>query len=1154
MSTKHINLKNIKNELKTNVLQNEGKMKKQKMPSSLMILGLVTASLLVLTNCTKKVDYETIPGTLKKESFSKDLFDTNAEYLMAASQQESSRSASDAFPFLAGDNKRVKLEIGEKSIRIIETEKDERFASNETNAKLVLEIPIRHIKYHCAKDKYGNCTNKEEDDLSLDWTQKDTVQIQFEAARSGQLDMLPIMSSQTYGENCYEEVSSRLLKSEVEENAINFQVKRTFKTKLECVNGEGASSMAELTADANISAIYHYSLVKLNSILSKDYKTISYPVSSKDESTFGFFSTSRTQLDADNNNTDKSVIQIMNRWNPNRKEIVYYLSDEFAKPENKLVKDLTYKTVGNINMGLETAGVNFRINLQEPAGKVPGDIRNSMIVLVEDPVASSVIGYGPQTEDPKTGEIISARTVMFLGTIKKFVKYTYDDIIREKKNALLEAKKSVKSAAPVITMAADIMAETAAKKSSGKTYNLDKMNAQVLAKINAKPIVAGTQKITSAVGASTQKSQIQKALKNYTANRNGEFSGKDLKSKINYLQFAKNCAFSPNAEAVSGSISKKLVDQFPADAKPWADLSASEKEAAIAIILPEIWVPTLIHEMGHNLGLRHNFQGSEDKANFYSNEELVKNNIDHAVVSSSVMEYIEDLKALPILGKYDIAALKFGYLRQVEVVTSVSNDGAADVTKTETKEITTTLQNLIADLTADLLKNNPKLDPTKIKVDSKDYGFCTDEHLGQNAGCKQFDYGTSYTDIVKNMINDYEEAYSKRNLRNGRANMSLFDDLTYASRIKGIFTDLRIMMEVAERLKYRFNLVDSSPEWESVEWLKDLKTATLLGGQFMAGVMLVPDTTCAIAATEKPTEIIAVMNLNEIDPDAISCFKAKLNEKYLIVGQAGKSFNSKKDQDSTNNYADQIDVRGIWIDKLIAARTLMNRQIGIFSMDKKQDSFLNVTELRGGILDAVSGILTDNVVAKVPFTLLDGSKVEFEIGYDLSNTQVIEKSIHPMIARRLGISETGTTMLQQVVANVVAANAKDTSGVNAADNTLADAVSIHRLSDISDTKLGTGTQSVMIDNIKHVATKSNTFAFDAINNLTIARVLDLVAPEKIQSILDLRKGGQRTAPADAKPEELIVWKMPTQILEAYLNQVIKSSDFYMKLLRVLPAI
>ena len=513
---KNRNLKKIQN-------TTEGNMKKQKISLGFMAIGL-----LILAGCTKKIDYKPTAVALKDQNVSKSLFDTKSEYLMAASQQQASRSASGAFPYYTGDNKRVKLEIGKDNLRIIETEKDERYASNIENNKLVLQVPISHVQFQCAKDAYGNCTNTEEDAADIRWQDKNTVQIKFEAAKSGQLDMLPIMDSQSFGENCYTEVDSQLIKSEVEANAINFQVRRTFITKPECSTSE-ASSSAEYTADGTISAVYHYSLVKIDSVLSKDYKTISYPVSSLDEQTFGFFSTSRTQLDIDNNPTDKSVIQIMNRWNPNRKEIVYHLSDEFAKPENKMIKDLTYETVNSLNKGLGQAGVGFKINLKEPSGKIPGDIRNSMIVLVEDPIAAGLLGYGPQTEDPKTGEIISARTVMYSGIIKTSVKYTYDDIVRIKRAAALEVLKTQKATNSQITLSPGLIALNESKKKTGATFSLAKMNETVAASIGKQK--KSVQK-TSPIAPGIKTAQIEKTLKNYTANRSDEFSGNTLKSNI----------------------------------------------------------------------------------------------------------------------------------------------------------------------------------------------------------------------------------------------------------------------------------------------------------------------------------------------------------------------------------------------------------------------------------------------------------------------------------------------------------------------------------------------------------------------------------------------------------------------------------------------
>ena len=452
-------------------------------------------------------------------------------------------------------------------------------------------------------------------------------------------------------------------------------------------------------------------------------------------------------------------------------------------------------------------------------------------------------------------------------------------------------------------------------------------------------------------------------------------------------------------------------------------MNDSEKEQAIAIILPEIWIPTLIHELGHNMGLRHNFEASEDKANFLSQEELARIGVDHEIPFSSVMDYGNDLKTLPVLGKYDIAALRFGYKREVDVR---SANG-----ETTTVKVDSTLE--------ELMKSQ-----TKDGAELVAYSYCTDEHVGINAGCKRFDLGTTYTEIVGNMIKDYEAAYTKRNLRDGRSNMSLFDDLTYARRINGIFKDLRVMMEVRERIAVRFELPADAPEWESIEFLKDLKDATVLGGQFMARVLLVPDKTCAIAKAAQPNVLIAVDRLDSIDSSVLSCYDLKLNPAFIVVAEAGKSLNSKKDPNSTNNFMDQIDLRGIWIDKILAAKQLLNRQIGIFSMDHEIDSFLNVPEVRKDILTAVDGLMSNNVINTVEFTLRDGSKAELEIPVELSASQIINKPIHPFISKAMGLDLDGKTQLQKVVAQVVSTNAVDKTKKYLADTAVAQSVEVYR--------------------------------------------------------------------------------------------------------------
>jgi Met-zincin len=1134
---------------------------KKKLKVNLILCG---ALLLALASCTKEVPFEATNPDKKVQNYSKSMISEDDEYLFSSSQQSSSMSSVDAFPYFAGDNKRVKVKITEKTLQIIETERDQRYASNPHNNKLVLEIPIEHTQFECAKDKFGECTNVEADNDKVAWNLKPNMTLKFENLKSGQLEFLPIIENQSFGDNNYTELSASLISSSVEKDAINFKIRRTFKADLNSVGD--VESLTEATTASAISADYQFSLVKVSSVLSKDYKKISYPIGSKDEQSFGFFSTAKTKLDVDGNTSDKTKIQIMNRWNPNREEITYYLSDEFSKPENKMVNDLTVKTVKNLNEGLQEAGVKFRINLKQPEGKNPGDIRNSMIVLVEDPVASSVIGYGPQTEDPVTGEIISARTIMFLGTIKAFVKHTYDDIIQAKREAVIAAKSQPasadKKAVPRLTLASNLEAKMNRKIQTGKTFGVNlaidrsnKAKADASAKLAASKLEAskkgqttGSDNLTNS-SSSVKIAKIKNDLKVYSQRKNDLYSGstdvkQDLKKKFKFLNEVKNCAFHSNAaDGLSTGISKKLMDQFADDAKPWTELSDSEKQAVIDIILPEVWIPTLIHEMGHNLGLRHNFQGSEDKDNFYSSDELAARNIDHVIPFSSVMEYGDDLKALTVLGKYDIAALRFGYNREVDVVDKAG--------VTSTVKLASTLNDL-------KLAEETELKP---------YGFCTDEHTGTNAGCKRFDLGTSYTAIVQNMINDYENAYAKRNFRNGRASMSLWDDFAYANRIGMIFEDLRIMLEVKERIKYRYQLPEGAPEWEQIEFLKDLNDASTLAGQHLAKVIATPDVLCAVSERANPNQIIAIVPMKELSPDAMSCAQVQLNPKYMVIAQAGKMFNSMKDPESTNSYADQIDIRGYWIDKVQATNALLKRQTPLYkydrptpTFDKNNDSFLNQPGVGEPVLGLIEAIMQDNVVDNVEFTIIDGSKASLQIPYELSKSQVIDKHMFAPVARILGIDQNAPTKLQKVLSSVLAAEAKDLTGANASDEALKANISVYKYSLLSSVKDLPGSLKLQLGQDLFIANPDNTIAFNMMDNLTVAKTIEAIKledgsldQEKVVAILQAKMQNVQPA-ADITPEEQAVWNLSSDKIEAYLNNVIKASSYYTDMIRELPTI
>lgn len=1088
--------------------------------------------------CTKEA-----PKTLvnKSEATSKGLLSTEAEYLYSAAMQNASRSSPDVLPFSSGDNKRVKLEWTKTSLRVLEMEKDARFQDNQTNNKLVLEIPVEHVDYKCDADKYGECTNKEIEDKDKNWDQKRSFQIKMTEAKSGGLDLLPILISQTVGEDCFEEISSKVLTSEITEDSVNLRIERNFKTKLKCFGNDMGLD------DAAVSAVFHYSLVKANSVISKGYQPIAYPKA--DEKTFGFFSTEKIALGIDNNRTEVGRTLIMNRWNPERSEIVYYLSDEFNKPANAQVKALTRQTVDNLNQGLAQAGVKFRINLKDPAGKNPGDIRNSMIVLVEDPVASSVIGYGPQTEDPVTGEIVSARTVMFLGTIKKYIQRTYGEILREKKQDQLKTLADTKAPTPPSPEAEEnggLIIEEGRQSHSKISPFVEQMVAKIKMPY-ANKVQGANQNVTQQRSVELEKMD--------TTHVNSEYVSMDPQARLKYMLESKNCAFSPPTDMVGTGISNALKSKFDGDSKPWEDLSEEKKQAVIDIILPEIWVPTLIHELGHNLGLRHNFKASEDKKNYYTGAELAQLKVDHEIPYSSVMDYGNNLKSLAYLGKYDIAALKFGYLRILE-----SEDGK------EIPVVNTLKQTQI----------------TNKKLKTKSYGYCTDEHVGLNAGCKRFDQGTNFVEITRNLIRDYKASYPYRNFRNGKENMSVLDDVSYAQRIKSTFMEIRSIFESYERLKYEFYPADSKI-WITDPYMKDLKLAAIMGGEFFVEVLLTPDVICAYVEDADPKDIKTMF----LNPSAgLSCSDVTYNKGYKGVGQIGKSIISRKSPRSENSYIDQIDVRGIWIDKMLAAQALFKRQTGNVLFDEYADNYMDMPELQKTISDAVFSFQSNEVTGPVEVTLNNGESMYVNISHDVLRTHMVPKPIYSVVARRLGVPDRAM-QLQEKIGQIIAKEMVNGAGHESSGAPLSDAMKVTKVRPTDKQNFVEDVMTFRLGSDIFVASEDNVLAIHAMKGIRINNVLVGIPKEKLDEIIKAREAGVTEPPviidpsagplnppemgangpvrpagtlspeevkAKAKIDALVraAWKMRLQDLQAFAAGLIQSSEQFETILRYLP--
>ncbi|UOF01095.1 zinc-dependent metalloprotease [Bdellovibrio reynosensis] len=159
------------------------------------------------------------------------------------------------------------------------------------------------------------------------------------------------------------------------------------------------------------------------------------------------------------------------------------------------------------------------------------------------------------------------------------------------------------------------------------------------------------------------------------------------------------------------------------------------------------------HEMGHSQGLTHNFIASFDKENF-KNMDGTDSNRNY----SSIMDYMQPGKFnWDGIGTYDIHALRAAHEGLLELSPNVienlkkQNKGGLIVQDKFIKIDT------IKSSFAPTGWNN--FSSHQIKGILKPYKYCTDVHVGYEPQCQRFDHGTSATEIVENIIEDYEQNY-----------------------------------------------------------------------------------------------------------------------------------------------------------------------------------------------------------------------------------------------------------------------------------------------------------------------------------------------------------------------------------------------------------
>ncbi|WP_230856301.1 zinc-dependent metalloprotease [Vibrio cidicii] len=951
------------------------------------------------------------------EQISKSSLDTESLWLYMPSTGAAPRYAATQRGFFQGTPKLVTLRFDQKNGIIAEEVdrdtlvdgKPSRYDSS-INLAPVLKIPGEFQQYRCAEDQFDECTNKEElnTDASLKWEETTHFTPDYTGIKSLAVDTVDAWWT---ADNVTESADPRLVHWEYDADAgvINVEVERTFTADADDMYQFGSE-----LEDLSFKTRFFYSLVKLDKLASKDYEVVHYP--GRDSQRYGFFNQEKTPLSTNGEaDLEGEKYRLINRFNPKKASIDYYLSDSYFTPEGREFLETTINTIDHVNEVLAGTGVptiNI-VNKETPAGKHPGDLRINMFNLITDPVDNGLLGYGPSATNPLTGEIVHAHVNQYAGVIRASaremwrrltVHYNRQEIARPTENDLDNNQTTTNDD------------NTAASEPAIMTFGGERVSNLVMAKnitnIRASlPMVAASEpRFDNGVVSwlrpdMQQEHSFNKQALSYAkqfqayAEQNmysDQFLWVSTQSKglikgIDYINggYFDNAHLDPSQPDYADKVNTKL--------KAWEDLNADQQAQVTKQISQHIYTSTLVHELGHNLGLRHNFMGSMDKNNFYSEQEITALGYDKVPAYSSIMDYGASIfDELPTYGKYDIAALRFGYNRQAEV-NAVDDQGEPTVAYASLDAIDAKVSQNYRDYplgTLEALKEQlAKQDNSQPTQSVKNYYYCTDENTSSTTTCNRFDEGTNILELTKFRIQRYWDSYDYLNKRNGR-------DSFYESRLFGYtvarlnqFNEIREVVEDLGEIDYYFAQLKGEEEEsygqnvanfytdncqnastrsrlpQGAQMICDTFDAALLAADFFVEVMAQPDHVCEIEVTTgsgQPLQLFSSLNdlWAQYGPDMSykttlpeSCFDkdlvAKLASgsqpiKVLSETRDGRPYSDMRANNPNQIYSSAIDLMGIWPDKLLAAQTLVQRNDWRSSRDKSNMALMDVSDVRSG--------------------------------------------------------------------------------------------------------------------------------------------------------------------------------------------------------------